>query len=292
MSGQLTKAQKGGLGKTVDAFFQSFSKRFLPKAQANKERIRERLYTPLQDVLGELERRRQDKELCKKVDDFFGNFKPPQEFGKRPRGVMVRCIASPTIEYEYFKGVQRGLRLDPLFLEFSADKFVAKNHEKYGLCRLSFVKSEPKFKRRIVQKRRIVNFNVYEGHALNAIRTEEGGSLVDFHHSLLARSGLDKGVEVSDFSDWFLKSRTLSEEYYLYYLALFLVHGVLFENFLFNKDEQFFTETKVLPAFQKLTEMFGVRPLIVPIVPLEEEEAPYWYYYDEKIMKLIDPKNS
>ncbi len=282
-----------GIRKTAGALLRNISAGFLADERTNKKQIRELLYTPLQDALAELENRRQNVELCQKVDMFFGNFKPPKAFGKSPRAVMARYIASPTIEYEYFKSVQEGLRMDPLFLEFGSDKFVARNHEKYALCRLAFMRNNPDGRRWVVKKRRVVNFNVYEGKPLDAIKTEWGEPLVDFHHGLLRRSGFDKGVEVSDFSAWFKKSRSLSEEYYLYYLALFMVHGILFENFLFNEQEVSFTETRVVPAVKKLTKMFGVRPLIVPIVPLEAEEAPYWYYYDERIMQLLpDPSES
>lgn len=248
------------------------------------------LYTPLQEVLGELQRRRENRKLRQQVSDFFGDFRPPAAFESGPRSVMVRYIASPTLELSFFADIQKNLRLKPLLLEFTADKFVARNFEKYNLCKLTFVKNGGGFTNKVTAVRRVVDFNTYEGKPLRAIKTVWGDSLVDFHHKLLQSSDMSKGFEVSDFSEWFRRSCVLSGEYYyLYYLALFLTHGILFENFLLDKRELPFTQKRVLPAFQRLTDIFGVRPLIVPIATQADEGAPHWCYYDDRIQKMLPP---
>lgn len=97
--------------------------------------------------------------------------------------------------------------------------------------------------------------------------------------------GLSKNIV--DITKWFNDTRYESEYYYLYYLALFICHGVLFENFLTNKEELEFTKYKVLPSFNKLSEMFGVKPLIVPVVPVEEETDQYWWCFPKEVEKII-----
>ncbi len=203
--------------------------------------------------------------------------------------MLVRYIMSPTFEYSYFLDLCRDIRIDPLFLEFSSDKFVARNQEKYSLCRLSFFSTDDVGGKRVESRMRIVDFNKYEGKPLNEVRTIRGEKLVDFHHRLLERSGEYIPGSVVDFSTWFRKSTTKSKEYYyLYYLALFLAHGILFENFLQNKAEISFTMGKVVPAFHKLVELFGIRPLIVPLAPREAGEAEHWEYYDKRLKPLIE----
>lgn len=248
----------------------------------------EDIYTSLQVALSEIEERRRNPVLLEKIRKFFGDSPPPKEFGDSPRIVLVRYVMSPTFEYSYFLNMSKGLRFKPLFLEFSDDKFVAKNPEKYSLCKMSFYTHKASGEKRVTSNTKVVNFNKDEGKPLSEIVTKNGEKLVDFHHRLLKESGGYIPGTLVDFSTWFRKSTQLSKEYYyLYYLALFLVNGILCENFLLNKTESSFTKGKVVPAFDKLTKMFGVRPLIVHLAPRDTSEDPFWEYYDERIKPLL-----
>jgi len=247
------------------------------------------IYTELPEALEELKRRRADKALCKKVADFFSKLPPPDLLTKEPRAVLTRYIVSPTIETERFCKIVKGSGLKPLFLEYADDKFVARNFEKYCLGRLHFARDNEKNKKGIVVLR-VVNFNKNEGKLLNRIMTEQGESLVDFHHRLFTQSGYVESPEIFDFSEWFKKGRQLSGNYYyLFYLTLFLTHGILFENFLLDKREHEFTERKVVPAFKHIMDTFGVRPLIVPLTPPETATEPHWCYYEKRLRKLAVP---
>jgi hypothetical protein len=248
----------------------------------------EQIYTSLQVALSEIEERRRNPALLDKVKKFFGDLPPPKEFGDTPRIVMVRYIMSPTFEHSYFLNMSKGLRFKPLFLEFSDDKFVARNPEKYSLCKMSFYTHKASGEKRFTSSTKVVDFNKDEGKPLSEIITKNGEKLVDLHHRLLKESGRYVPGSLVDFSSWFRKSTQASKKYYLYYLALFLVNGILCENFLLNKTESSFTKGKVVPAFDKLTEMFGVRPLIVHLAPRDTGEDPFWGYYDERIKPLLD----
>ncbi|MDO8552183.1 MAG: hypothetical protein Q7S01_01485 [bacterium] len=248
-----------------------------------------KIYTPLQIALSEIEERRRNPVLAEKIKKFFGDFPPPKEFGDMPRVVLVRYIMSPTFEYSYFLDMCKGLRFKPLFLEFASDKFVAKNPSKYSLCNMSFFTQNISGEKKVKSRMKLVNFNKDEGKLLCDIVAKNGEKLVDLHHRILKESGGHVPGSLVDFSEWFRKSTTLSKEYYyLYYLALFLVNGILFENFLLNKTESAFTKGKVIPAFDKLVEMFGVRPLIVHLAPRETDEDPFWEYYDKRIKPMVE----
>jgi len=94
--------------------------------------------------------------------------------------------------------------------------------------------------------------------------------------------------EIKDFSKWFQNSRTFSVDLpYLRYLGLFIRDGILFNNFVTEKHQSFFTKTRVLPAFRKLREVFGVSPLIVPIEPIETDSEPFWCYYPEEVRRFL-----
>jgi|SRR3989338_4109731 len=246
------------------------------------------MYTELPQALLELKRRRADTALCEKVADFFSKLPPPAVLVGEPRAVLTRYIVSPTIEMARFCRTVQKSTLKPLFLEYAEDKFVARNFEKYCLGRLHFARDAENNKKGVTVLR-IVNFNKNEGKILNRIATEQGGSLVDFHHRLLEKSDYVRSPEILDFSEWFKKSRKLSGDYYyLYYLALFLTNSILFENFLLDKREHDFTEHKVVPAFKRLEELFGIRPLVVPLAPPERATEPHWCYYEKRLQKFVE----
>lgn len=264
-------------------------KKVSTKSKTSKEAdfdIRE-IYTPLSVAKKEIWRRWNDKELRKKVEDFLGG-DVPKFLKKKPNAVMVRYITSPGFEFFNFIDLARIADLDIVLAEYTKDKFVAKNPDKYNLCKMFFHNGKNKNGDDNIFNLKVVNFNKYEGKNFDKIKTLWGEDLIDFHHKVLKKAvpGCDK--KIFDISEWFNKNRDKkhAEYYYLRYLALFLCHGVLFENFLLNKNEKDFTKKKVLPSFVKLQEMFGVKPLIVPLEPFEDETHICWWHYPAKIEKI------
>lgn len=242
-------------------------------------------YTPVEKVKAELERRWSDKALRQRVEQFLGP-NLPDFFKERPRSFLVRCVASPDNEFFNFIKQSREIGLSPAVIDYPRDKFVAKNTDKYALCKMHFFDPRAKtFKETPFVK--LIDFNKFEGKAFKDISTLWNLSLVDFHHELLKRASSDS-VEVFDFSEWFFSTRYLSEFYYLYYLGLFMCHGVLFENMLLSEDERAFTLEKVAPSFRKLEEMFGVKPLIVPVTPVDSEDDFFWWAYPEGAKSQVE----
>lgn len=244
------------------------------------------IYTPLSVAKEEIWRRWNNKELRKKVEDFLGG-DMPEVFKKEPRAVLTRYIITPNYEFFYFLDLANLIGLNHVCFEYSNDKFVAKNPDKYNLCKMIFNSGHGKHNGIKLENINIVNFNKNEGKKLTKIKTIWNENLIDFHHKILYRSvsGLEK--RIFDVSEWFNSKRNKDKNYYyLYYLALFLCHGVLFENFLLNKNETEFTSKKVLPSFNELEKIFRIRPLIVPLEPRNNELACSWRHYSKNIKKL------
>ncbi len=244
------------------------------------------IYTPLSVAKEEIWRRWNDKELRKKVEDYLGG-DIPSFLKKGPKSVLVRYVFTPDLEFMYFLDLIKSVGLDYILPEYSDDKFVAGNSDKYHLARLFFHNGNGKKGGDKIITTNVVDFNKSEGKKFNEIKTTNGEKLVDFHHKLVKEFCPDAAKKIVDFNPWFNKKKKISKKYYDYYLALFLAHGILFENFLRDGGEIEFTSEMVMPSFKKLEKMFGVRPLIVPIVPLEDENCLYWWCYPKKVGEII-----
>jgi hypothetical protein len=246
------------------------------------------VYTPLSEIEKILPQRRQDEKLKKDVEDFFGEYFLP-EFRKGPRAVISRPVISPNKEFRYFLDISSDLGLDPIALEYP-DKFVAKNLDKYHLARLLMEKEEKKGGRTF-KSIKLVNFNEAEGKNFREILTVTKEPLVGFHHDLLLKEFPEMESRVIDISEWFQETRYKSKYYYLYFLSLFICHGVLFENFLFkDKGESEFFLEKVWPSFQEVERIFGVKPLIFPLLPVETEKDRAWLSYQDHIKSHVEKK--
>lgn len=251
----------------------------------NKEETYLKIYTPISQIELELAVRKNDSELIKKVKNFFSTcpFPPLQE---TPRAVLSRSIATPNMEMERFLSLAKTTNLEPLVLEYP-DKFVARNSHKYHLCKLFFFRETLKLNRTI-HTLKLVDFNKVEGKNLSEIKTLWGENIVSLHHHFLFLNYPNLHNQVLNFTSWFKKTRVMANEYYLYYLALFVTNGVLFENFLFDdKEEEIFFKEKFLPSFKKIEEIFGVKPLIAQLLPTDDEKSTFWYSYPEKMRPIL-----
>lgn len=261
------------------------------KIKKNKFSI-EDIYTPLSVAKEEVWKRWNDKELRKKVDDFL-NGDVPEFFLKDPFSVIVRHLASPNYESLYFADLAKQSGLDVKFFEFPDDKFIAKNRDKYNLCRMSFFNGLGKNFYEIIDVKKIVNIQDCEGKRFCDIKTLWDENLVDFHHRSLFELLPDADGKVFDISPWFRRKGSKPKDFYLYYLALFVCYGILFENFSAKEEmaENNFNKEIVFPAINKLIDIFGVKPLIVPAIPVESESHSHWWHYPSEIKKII-PRNN
>lgn len=194
----------------------------------------------------------------------------PRPVPNQPFAALLRWIATPNHEFAHFMGRVRQTGLRPLYGEFSSDLFVSCNPEKHRLCKLAFTGSDRQ------HGLRIVDFNGIERKSLAELRTRNGLALSAFHRALQLRAHPESGPCIFDYSDW-MSSSSRDSSGYLARFAPFICHGILFENFIDgNESELRFTREKILPSFHQASELFGVRPLIVRLLPRESENDDHW----------------
>lgn len=240
------------------------------------------MYSPISEIQSELERRKNDPELRAKVKKFLAEYGIPFE-GDSPKAFFCRSVMSPNLELSYFLNIAEDLKLEPILLEYP-DKFVAKNENKYFLCKMHFSTRTAHTRDGI----KIVDFASSEGKKFDELRTTWGDGFIDFHHKLLFKEIPQVKDRIINIFDWFNKSRKPGADYYAAYLALFISNGVLFENFLRNdKEETKFVHEKILPSFKKIYELFRVKPLIFPLLPIEHEHQKSWLTYPESLKQEI-----
>jgi hypothetical protein len=250
--------------------------------------LREHVYSAVSEIRHELKTRRENPDLRSKVRDFFKD-NPLLDIDSEPRAILSRTIFTPNLEFNYFVDVAKDFNIKPLLLEYGAGKFVAKNPEKYHLCKLFFFDERGKNGGLNYQTKRIVDFNTFEGLPMKDLLTDWREPLTEFHHTLLNSQHEGMTENIMDFSDWFNRTRYLTNHYYYYFLSLFICNGVLFENYLINdKHESDFIKKNVLDSFARVTEYFGVKPLIYPLSPLESEQLRSWYSYTIDMKEMVD----
>lgn len=243
------------------------------------------IYTPLSVAKKEIWRRWNDKELRKKVEDFLGG-DLPAVFKSKPKAALFRFIATPNLEFQLAFETAKLLNLKMIFMEFLNDRFCTRNLDKVHLGKLIFYREKKGKSQDIVSRKKIINLEQCENKPLKEIKTVSGKSLIDFHHKLFF--GEYKNIKTFDVSN-FKTNGESNFDVYLKILPLFICHGILFENYFvnYNKDENRFTYNVVIPAFIKISKVFGVKPLIVPLISYKEEGDLFWQYYPNNLSKKI-----
>lgn len=244
-------------------------------------------YTPISQVRAELERRWNDPVLKEKVDNYFGR-EIPTVLRDSPKAILFRNIITPDGEFARFFNISNELNLTPVGLEYTQDKFVAFNEDKYSVASLAFYfgirnNGEPR-----VYNKKIVDIPLAEGKPMSEMVTLWGEPLDLFHHRFTEASypGFLKNIE--DISRWLHYNEGGSKTYYIDLMALLIRGGVLFEDFITTGYESKFTLEKFIPAFKKAEEIFGVKPLIIELGGSDYENGPSWWYYKEEQKKIVD----
>lgn len=246
----------------------------------------ENIYTRLCDIENEIKKRRDDIELKDKLENFWGENKP--NFIKADtRLVISKPLITPNIEFKYFIDLAREFDREVSLFEYLNGKFVGINDEKKHLGKMYFYHGKGKKHGNIINKINILDFSSQEGKTLKDVALSNGKKIKDFHREMLENKFPNTQLDIQDISEWFDKTKNI-DEYYVFYLSLFLRDFVLFENFIFDdKEESKFTLKRFMPSFEKVEKIFGYKPLIVPLLPHEEEKSKTWFYYDGDVEEYV-----
>lgn len=112
--------------------------------------------------------------------------------------------------------------------------------------------------------------------------------MVDFHRKLFDIYQINKDkISIIDGSDWVKDNGKTASAYYVNLFLFYVCNGILFENFFIAKNsEGDFTKKILLPTIEKIINLTGVKPLIVPMSMIEMEKDIHFLSHDQKI-KLI-----
>ncbi len=246
----------------------------------------ENIYTNIVDLEKEIEKRRNDKELNEKLLKFWHIHKP-DFIRDNTCLVLSKPLITPNKELKYFLDIAKEFNFKTLFLEYLKGKFVGVNEEKRHLGKMYFYHGRGKKHGSKLNHVNIIDFTKQEGKRVEDVMTVNGKSVKDFHRQILKNKFPDNNFDIIDISPWFDNTKHL-DEYYVFYLSLFIKDFVLFENFIFDdREESKFTKEKFMPSFEKVTKMFGYKPLIIPLLPHENEKSRTWFYYDGDIEEHV-----
>jgi hypothetical protein len=246
----------------------------------------EGIYTPLLAARKELQRRWSDENLKRKVESFLGG-KIPNAFQSGFNAALFRFIATPNLECRLAKDMASLADLNFVFMEYLNDRFCTRNVDKVHLGRLSFFSDKNKRKSEVGSRVRVIDFTKSEKVPFKNIRTLKGENFIDFHHRLFEMESENNPMRTFDVSTLKLKDET-AMDVYMKIFALFICHGILFENYFVNTnpDEREFTESVIVPVFWSVYEIFGVKPLITPIIS-NRDESVLWQYYPDHMVDMV-----
>lgn len=251
------------------------------------------IYTPLSEALKLLEERRNNKELVSKIDLLLKDSMPDFFKKNEPFGILFRHISTPNNETRHFVSILKDTFLRPVICEYHDDLFTPDSNEyKHSLGKIRVHKISNKS---IIEHEKIsiLDFNKEKGKKIKNVETNLGVSLVNFHRDLFNLHLPNSNTLFYDLSDWCKTNGKTPYEYYKVFFIFFITHGILFENFLFCKEELDFSRKIILPALEYVTNITGEKPLIVPITPIDIEELDgYWLYYPHSTKEFIKNYNN
>lgn len=175
-----------------------------------------------------------------------------------------RAIATRRYEDALFFHYAQSAGFTPLWLEYTESSFSSHSPFKRSLLQPVFYEKHGRRGGIVGKKHELAPIATERTKKISGIKTMRGEPLVEFHHRLHARFGLDPSAIV-DLSLFYGQFGNASE-YYLPYLSLFVAHGVLFEDYHGGESGDAlsdFTDQIFAPAFKRLEALFGIPPLLV-----------------------------
>jgi hypothetical protein len=259
------------------------------KIMSDRNIFNQIVYTPLSEALCLLEKRQKDKKLMVKVEKLLkGDI--PEILKNKKCGVFARHVATPNFDTQRFIKLTRENKLETILCEYLDDKFTSNNNFKHSLGKIIINNGLNKNGVNIIEKINIIDFVKCDGEKIREILTHWKEPLVAFHRRLFEHYKLPKDISFYDISEWYKRNGKNASIYYTNLLLLFVANGILFENFLTNGKEKNFSKTTLLPAIENVINLVGVKPLIVPLDPIETEDEEYWISHPVLIKNFIPDK--
>jgi hypothetical protein len=247
------------------------------------------VYTPLSEALKLLEERQKDPILIAKIEKLL-NGDIPDILKKNKCAIFARQIATPNNESRRFISIAKENNLHPVFFEYHDDKFTPNNNMfKHSLAQICLQKKLDCNGNDYSKKITIVDFNEYSGKKIKNIKTLWSEPLISFHRKLFESHGqLEKDFSFYDGSDWYKRNGGIAINYYTNFLILFVCFGILFENFEITKNgEGDFTKNILLPSLEKVINLVGIKPIIVPLEPIDLEADSFWLHHLPNVKEFI-----
>lgn len=258
------------------------------KIMSDHKLFNETVYTTLSEAVKILEERQKDTSLINKIEKLLNGDIPEPLRKMQKYGISGKQVATPNFDTKWFIKLNKEFGLKTFFLEYHGDKFTSNNSFKHSLGQLIIYSNLNKKGEQKLEKINIIDFNKYNGKPIKDILTTWSEPLVEFHRRLFKVYNINTDNFVFyDESEWLKRNGNKAKDYYSNDLLLYITHGILFENFLLTGDDGKFVKEVFLPAFNKVVELTGLKPLIVPIPPMDIEEDQCWFSYDEKIKSVI-----
>lgn len=220
----------------------------------------------------------------------------PEPFRDEPVLYLARHIATPNFETLRFLHLVEPLNMKTVISQDPRDKFVSNNQLKKALGKLP-VLTHARIKDGVYHEQfervSIVDFNTMNGKPFYEVQTLWGESLTDFHKSLFEKFARYP-VHIVNDSEWIDRQhRGNLLAHYKKFLALFVVHGVLFEDYaLDDREEARFIRTVLRPAYAAVERHFGLRPLIAPLTPTSMESPEFWISYPKAVLDIVQTQRS
>lgn len=230
--------------------------------------------------------RQADQALQREVMKVIG--KPPLEtFGEKQFVAISQHVATAKWQDVRFTEAALEAGLVPIWMEYTHDSFCSANGDKNALWSLFVYSGNGKRGGPKLQKYKVIEDPVpCEKKRICDITTISGESLVELHHRIRkAVFTPEIAQSVVDMSNWLTIHGGRAELYYKAYLSLFVLNGVLcedFDEFPGQRDSYVqFRERVFLPSWEWVLRTFGYTPLITRL-PWEEYMG--WYHPEAKLV--------
>src|SRR3989338_657444 len=190
---------------------------------------------------------------------------------ERP-AVLARQVATGRFEDILFRELALSAGLTPTWWQYTEDRFTSVSPYKRSLIHTVCARKTQKGLH--LQTKKLGQPHKWEKKTLKEIRSEEGRSLIEWHHKR-RENVMGPGIiaDVTAYS-------------YPLFLSLFVAHAVLFEDYHGGEsgDElNGFTKKRFEPAWQEVADELGMQPLVVQLPWWPElafyPETPDWRQY-------------